>query len=869
MRLFYTVLFLVYVVALTSAAISADAPAVRTYGSYSRLVLPLPRSAQFKIQSASQEAVVLQIDRMKMPEWGDLDLLTDKRVKAVRAQTSGLDQVAVEIKLAASGIDYFAYTQADPPAVVVDFWPQKELAQQDVNIGTVATPQGRGVQRAPAAKLPKRAAAAEEIANPLRLDRDFFQRYPQPHPEFQFKGEIFALPGGKDPSRDWSWTKLGEGRPEAESYSLAKALFQAKKFGLAIKTCEVIERDFSASDLLPEISFLKAMAYKRLGEANKNQELQDLAEREFQVLMERRAADGSQYPFAKHIRTYFAEKAYGEKNWLGAAEILEGLIKETPESSADFAGYSMALADAYFHVGQERRAERLYRYIAQQNPKKIVAKEALYRVGDILAFEKNYARAAEELEAAMARYPEYRTKRPEAQFNLAESYFWLKQYGRATEAFERFLRDHPANTLGAVAHVRLGEVEELNGKKIAAARKRYENAINAFPYTEGARVASLRQARLDLPREKDLSYPIKALEEVYRDEKAERSLRQIAQTALIEHLLASRSPDRAIELAQAGLSTTVSTEFELFRGYYIRAIAAKLGQLVNQAKYADALALYESEKKWFGLAGADIYRYMAEAYRGLRLFAESNRFMALYATERKKELGKRGLASLGAEAQDIRLARAKNSFAEGKFGEALTSLTGISAGTDADVERMRAISLFRLGRVEESFSSAERALRIYADNKDKIDAKVFQERASELGDILIERAHRARDFRSMQQTADRMLGLLPKREERFVFLRADSLWYQKRHADAVTAYQKAEEEFPKSDRIDRAHYNTGMSYLAQGKREQAVKVLTALRDKSQNVWSQSAKQELELIQWEQKYSTVLKSLPPSGLGIVN
>jgi hypothetical protein len=59
----------------------------------------------------------------------------------------------------------------------------------------------------------------------------------------------------------------------------------------------------------------------------------------------------------------------------------------------------------------------------------------------------------------------------------------------------------------------------------------------------------------------------------------------------------------------------------------------------------------------------------------------------------------------------------------------------------------------------------------------------------------------------------------------------------------------------------------GMSYISLGKNEEAVKQLTQLKDSGQSVWAESAKQELELMDWEKKYSSVLRTLPPSGLGI--
>ncbi|MGZ3695622.1 MAG: tetratricopeptide repeat protein, partial [Bdellovibrionota bacterium] len=87
--------------------------------------------------------------------------------------------------------------------------------------------------------------------------------------------------------------------------------------------------------------------------------------------------------------------------------------------------------------------------------------------------------------------------------------------------------------------------------------------------------------------------------------------------------------------------------------------------------------------------------------------------------------------------------------------------------------------------------------------------------------------------------------------------------------EAQAAYSSAIEKFPKSARLERAKYNLGMSLVSVGKRQEAVKVLTEVRDSSQTVWADSAKQELQLIEWESKYSSVLRTLPPSGLGIAN
>ena len=121
----------------------------------------------------------------------------------------------------------------------------------------------------------------------------------------------------------------------------------------------------------------------------------------------------------------------------------------------------------------------------------------------------------------------------------------------------------------------------------------------------------------------------------------------------------------------------------------------------------------------------------------------------------------------------------------------------------------------------------------------------------------------------MEKEVARLQASCSKDNERLTFAAADALWYQKRHKEAEKAYRAALTKFPSGIRSPRARYNLGMSLLAQGKRDDAVKLMTELQNSGQGVWSDSAKQELELIEWEKKYSSVLRTLPPSGLGITN
>ena len=173
---------------------------------------------------------------------------------------------------------------------------------------------------------------------------------------------------------------------------------------------------------------------------------------------------------------------------------------------------------------------------------------------------------------------------------------------------------------------------------------------------------------------------------------------------------------------------------------------------------------------------------------------------------------------------------------------------------------MAMISHFRLGQYAEAYRMA---VRLNEHSNELSDSSL-----NNMTEVLTHRAFADKNFVEMESLLSTARRRLKAADERIDYLYADSLWYQRKHEAAVKAYTQAMENFPKSDRIPRSRYNLAMSLMETGKRRDGVKLLTELRDANQGVWSASAKQELELLEWESKYSTILKGLPPSGLGIV-
>jgi TolA-binding protein len=608
---------------------------------------------------------------------------------------------------------------------------------------------------------------------------------------------------------------------------------------------------------LPELALLDALSYRKLGEDSEMPALLEKSDRMLEELGARRDVHGEPFPFHSAIRLYFAEKKFNQKDWLPAISDLE-YVNETLEKNDPKLPYvQIMLAEAYVKVNQPRRAERLYRYIFQHYTKHPLAKEARYRVADMLALEKNYGRVTEEGRAALAAYPEYEKTRSEVLFQIGEAEFWLGNLKQAEKYFQRFATISSAQTNSALAWVRIGEIREIGKNDVRGAREAYLKAKNGYPFSPGDLAATVRLARIDLHTEKEPGYVVKSLSEMLKDETIDPELKQMAKLTLGDYLLLTGEVGEAVNLAREGMAQTTGKAYEGFKVGYMKALFAKLAALNKAGKFAEGLSLYNQEKKWFDLHGAESFRALADTYRGLGLYATSNELMEKYAREAKRG---RGLASRDREAA-LELAQAKNSFVRGAYADALAHLPG--EDENAECLMMRAVSDFRLGKKRDAYSVAEKAVAAAASET------LPDEALADLADILIDRDMNNRDFAKMERDVAAVQKRMQKKNERLEYALADALWYQKRHKDAVAAYQSAIEAFPKAanGRAERAKYNMGMSYISLGKNEEAVKQLTQLKDSGQSVWAESAKQELQLMDWEKKYSSVLRTLPPSGLGI--
>jgi tetratricopeptide (TPR) repeat protein len=855
--------------AVVSAAGSFSGAYLETMDQYTRIQIPVSTGSSFKMMNGRAGEVTLVVDRVATGATDRLPTFTDPLIKQVTVKTLGLDKVEVTVHFSDSQTESFAYAQGSN--LVLDLWHGKakktlpsvavvaEKLPQDVKGRVPASPRGKFKATGRAAVFETTSVKAPETPSvaPLTMERDLFQRFLLPMPELK----VTAKDGGLDiplqfelDSR-WKFTQGDKETDEGKGFEFAKKLYFEKKYGLCLKMIEIVLRDHPKAEYVEELRLLRALAYRKLGESTKTEPLLARGEKMLQELSSLRTESGVALPFTRLLTLHFAKNELEKESWLEAIQHLEYVSSATKPNDADFPYVQMLMAEAYSKINQPRRAERLYRFLTEKFPKHPLAREAKYRIADLLAQEKNYARVIDEGTDAINAYPEYEKTRSEVLFHLGEAYFWLGNYAKAEKNFRRYVSIASAQTTASLAWVRLGEIAELARGDLKSAGDDYYHAKNGYPFSKGDLVATVRLARIDLPTEKDPKYVVRTLEQLLSDKTVEWDVKRMAEITLADYLFLTGDPDKAIAIASEGMAQTDGNVFLLYKKAYEKGLYTKLHQFVTGKKYAEALSLYEHEKKWLEGYGPETFHALSEAYRGLGLFASANQWMERFTAELAK--GTRGPSSVSAR---FSREKASNSFARGAYEEALQQL---GEARDPQSEYIRAGAHYHLGQKVESYIVARRLVPQLSKGL------LIDEQVENLGEILFDHDGTERDFALMERDSLALRALCANDNERLAFTAADALWYQKKPKEAEVAYRAALAKFPSGIRSERGRYNLGMALVAQGKREEAVKLMTELRNSGQSVWSESAKQELELIDWERKYSSVLRTLPPSGLGIAN
>ncbi len=859
---------------------------VTSFKGYSRLTIPVKPNSGFKVEGFEDSVKVLNvaIENMHQAYWTQSNRLSDQLIRNVKTSSMGDATIRVSIEIRGSYSKHFIYYQPNPPSVIVDIWQDKKgSAQKKGKEAKLAKKFPSKVKRVSkkanhelssksvskvsesVSKIPEVTSKIKKIIVPLDFSNNSFFRLPIIAPAFVYEGKNFNTSREGDPGAGWEWTKSSKNAGSGTNFSLAIKLYKSKKYGLAIRAAEYLRRDYPNSPYMEEVRFLEALSYWNLSVQSGNKAMGHKALAQFKELIPQQK-NGKNLPFSQKLRIFFAADAFREGRWLDTASHFESILgnQENSKKEPDFPGILLAHAEAYFNLRQYRRASRVYRAAMQKYPKHWVGKEAAYRFGNTLAKQRFYKKANLAIREALKKYPDYESTRSEAYLNLAEVNFWLKNLSEAQKFFKIYAKKHHAHTYVAMAYVRLGEIEEIKNKNIKKAREYYLKAIDHFPFSLGERLAQVRLARLEFFNNRDPDFQIAQMRKNLSSKELPRQVKEMSSIQLIRFLNKNGRPNEAIRLAEDEVAKSDSKNYKIFKSIYIETLLLNVEDFIDRGEYEEALAFYEKNRQWLEQGKPDIWLLLAKVYKALRLYNTSSTFMGRYIEAQKRINGRRMPSSLAKTRDDALHVKARLLYLQGRYQHAIDNLTGNSS---LEACHLRMQAYMKLGNLVSAFKMA-RSVQAKLNSLPKELSKTIKDQIQiDTIEVLSKHFHKRKEYKRQIEVLQVARKNLNSPYERFEFLLGDIYWYRQDYAKAIVAFKEALELFPKSKRSARASYRLGLAYSSIGDRKNAVKTLTPIAENSQNIWGQSARQELNLLQWEEKYSVILGDSPPSGLGL--
>ena len=182
---------------------------------------------------------------------------------------------------------------------------------------------------------------------------------------------------------------------------------------------------------------------------------------------------------ASTVRRLMLSSLFFNGKYKECLELAEGMISDLPSGSEQHEICLFVLGGSHFYLGQYSKAQpQLEKYVKEYPEGKFIM-HAEYFLASNLTRMQQFTKAAEKLNAFLAKYPD-RSKNvymANALFDLASCHFSNGEYDAASKIIENLLTDFPNSPIIAMAYNMRGNILETE-KKFDEAEKSYIEAYN-------------------------------------------------------------------------------------------------------------------------------------------------------------------------------------------------------------------------------------------------------------------------------------------------------------------------------------------------------------------------------------------------------
>lgn len=506
-------------------------------------------------------------------------------------------------------MEHFDFRKVDQGKFIVDFFYKKGPTRIELDRarkGEVARQERVRVEelrRRDLARKQSRERRIQDARNallfceqPLSRENNVFLKMKAEHEVLRL-GSYFPE---KIPDHRFEYSEPREKTEEADMVRLALKLSRSNSHALVIKTVDFLKKEYPKSEYLPEMLFLVANAYYRMGLEDRGKLiLQDLAKKE----------KGT--PVGLQTAGFLAVQNFKNQQWLAALDAFLTLKKEMPKHEWLWL-FRYGVAESLHQIKQGEQARGEYEWLSRNAPKAEIRAEAAFKSGDDLFDRGQYAQAVTAYQAAIRTHGAFLSRYPAVLLNLAESYFQLDELDRAEKEFKRYLDYGSAQPVAWRAGLRLAEITAIREGMSAKAEKAFLDTVNRFPVSPGALIARIRMlpcrthGGFDLPAAERLiaspevtNFPVDG--PVYPGQ-----FRELSGLTEVRTLVSFGEYQKAIERGVVRLRENPGIETrKLIEQTMISAIKIILEKKLNEGDVFGAIAFYEKHGDYLPLPGHD------------------------------------------------------------------------------------------------------------------------------------------------------------------------------------------------------------------------------------------------------------------------
>lgn len=861
----------------------------------------------YDLKKEGDKNFVMTVPAMDEASIQKLKAFKDPYVSSVNVDKTGPDGThMITFQLTHSDVEAFDYQTDDPSRLIVDFYRKMEPEGKSV----VQTPPKLKAAPAPKGKTTvkenvNRSPAGDEV---LSVEEDEFA---VPEKKIENISLYFGMFDGGDRNYDRFRIKDYEIREDAiisarhnvylpfpmlkmnvslldqlmahqpeyvirpkdskenKEARLLLALFNRKRFGVFLKTYDYFVKKYPESEYLEILKNIAAHVYLSRWKENRVASEFDKARALYNELVQKFPKS----PLREHnyLLLGFALFEYGEA--LPTLQTFEGFIEAYPKAP-EIPQVRKANAEAYLILTKYDDARVQLETIIKEFPDTDHAREAQYRLGDVLFASGDYSAAIRTYEKAIKDLPKQESIYPNANYNMAEARFWQKDYKKALNDYVRFITLFPTHDHGGYALARVGELLDILGADPRRVMGSFLESYFRFPNHPGAQVARIRMLSQQMKGMKPTELK-KTLDEI------QQVANKLSLPGIPEFttLMVSEGLSRRGEYRQA-LSKLISfyqknpsaVNLDSFRSRILRNIASELKDTVDKGNFLKSLEFYsEYSNTWLRNSDRiDVPYLLARTFETAGAYNEAQKLygdtlkirQAIVGTDTEKE---KKVQEYLPSVSTLKLRLAAVLAEERKYIDSYEILKSIGATSElAPAEVVERVQLNAL--IAEQRDDHTRAREALQDL-----AKKWQGDPALVAPVNLKLAQtflKLKDPKQAEIHAEQVLkaegGETPVADRvvaEALTAKGDALVDQKKAVAAVETYQNLLDRYENNMPLGQVRYKVGQLLFDRGDFQGAYDVWNKLAGTSNDFLWQIGKEKLEDSKWRGEFSKYVNQIP--------